>query len=256
MIDETLALGDSPVHRIDPRLRVGAATLLSVAVAVSRSLTVPAAATVGALFLVAAARPPLRVVPRRLAMLWIFLLLLWMTLPFTRPGTPLWTLGPLVATRPGLLLAAAVSLKSTAILLFLLALVATLDAATLGHALYRFRVPEKLVHLLLLAYRYIFVIEAEYRRMRRAARLRGFRPKTDPHTYRTVAWMLGMLFVRSAARADRVARAMRLRGFSGRFRSLRTFAFTRTDGLWTALFLAGLAGLLVLEFHPVPGWTI
>ncbi|MFP4388578.1 MAG: hypothetical protein ACLFPR_06465, partial [Desulfococcaceae bacterium] len=61
------------------------------------------------------------------------------------------------------------------------------------------------------------------------------------------------LFVRSAGRADRVAQAMRLRGFTGRFHSLRTFAFTRADGFWSALFLASAAGLLVLEFHPMAG---
>jgi len=253
MIAETLALGDSPVHRMDPRLRVGAATGLSVVVAVAHSLVVPAAALLGAALLTAAARLPLRILFHRLAALWIFLLLLWLVLPFTREGASLGSVGPLVFTRPGVLLAGAVSLKSTAILLLLLSLVGTLDGATLGHALERLRTPKKLVHLLWLTYRYIFVIEAEYRRMRRAARLRGFRPGTNLHTYRTMGWLVGMLFVRSAGRADRVAQAMRLRGFTGRFHSLRTFAFTRTDRLWAALFLAGAAGLLVLEFHPMAG---
>jgi cobalt/nickel transport system permease protein len=238
---------------MDPRLRVAAATGLSIVVAVSHSLAVPAAALIGAAFLAAAARLPLRILFRRLAALWIFLLLLWLVLPFTREGAAIGSVGPLTITRPGVLLAAAVSLKSTAILLLLLAFLGTLDAATLGHALERLRAPRKLVHLLLLTYRYIFVIDAEYRRMRRAARLRGFRPGTNLHTYRTMGWLVGMLFVRSAGRADRVAQAMRLRGFTGRFHSLRTFAFTRTDGGWSALFLASAAGLLVLEFHPMPG---
>lgn len=255
MIAESLAAGDSPIHRMDPRLRVIAAAGISIVVAVSHSLTSPAAALAGAAMLVATARLPVGLVFRRLAPLWGFLLLLWMMLPFTREGIPLWTLGPLTATRSGLLLAGAVSLKATAILLLLLSLVATLDAATLGHALYRLRVPEKLVQLLLLTYRYIFVIDAEYRRMRRAARLRCFRPGTNRHTYQTVANLLGMLFVRSAARADRVAQAMRLRGFTGRFHCLRTFAFTPADRRWAATFLAGTAGLAVLELFPIPGWV-
>ncbi|MFW6239340.1 MAG: cobalt ECF transporter T component CbiQ, partial [Thermodesulfobacteriota bacterium] len=73
MIAETLALGDSPVHRMDPRLRVAAATGLSIVVAVSHSLTVPAVALIGAVLLAAAARLPLQILLHRLAALWVFL---------------------------------------------------------------------------------------------------------------------------------------------------------------------------------------
>ena len=56
-----------------------------------------------------------------------------------------------------------------------------------------------------------------------AARLRGFAPKTNMHTYRTFGNMLGMVFVHSFDRSVRVYEAMILRGFSGRFQSVTAF---------------------------------
>jgi cobalt/nickel transport system permease protein len=80
--------------------------------------------------------------------------------------------------------------------------------------------------LLLLAYRYIFVIEQEYQRLYRAAKMRNFRPASNLHTYRTYAYLVGMLFVRASERARRVHLAMKCRGFTGRFHSLAHFAPT------------------------------
>ncbi|MCK7503788.1 MAG: energy-coupling factor transporter transmembrane protein EcfT [Desulfobacterales bacterium] len=68
------------------------------------------------------------------------------------------------AAREGVELAAQITLKSNAIVLAFMALVATMPLATAGHALHRLRVPDKIVHLLLMTYRYIFVLEQEYQR--------------------------------------------------------------------------------------------
>lgn len=124
-------------------------------------------------------------------------------------------MGPLVATVEGVGLAARITLKANAILLVFIALVATMPVATLGHALHRLAVPDKLVHLLLFTYRYIHVMEKEYKRLHNAAVIRGFRPRTDRHTYKTYAYLVGMLLVRSLARAERVYDAMLCRGFQG-----------------------------------------
>jgi cobalt/nickel transport system permease protein len=121
------------------------------------------------------------------------------------------------------LLAARISLKSSAILLSLTALLATMSLATLGHAMGRLGIPDKLVYLLLITYRYVFVMEQEYRRLIRAMRIRAFRPGTNLHSYQSYAYLVGMLFVHASARADRVSKAMKCRGFNGRFHSLRRF---------------------------------
>jgi cobalt/nickel transport system permease protein len=117
----------------------------------------------------------------------------------------------------------------------------------LGHALHQLRVPEKIIQLLLMSYRYIFVIEQEYRRLLRAAKIRGFQPGTNINTYRTFAYVIGMLFVRAAERAERVHQAMLCRGFKGKFFSLQEFQTSRESWIFSIMMTAYIIGLVVLE---------
>ena len=105
----------------------------------------------------------------------------------------------------------------------LMALLATMPVATLGHALRNLGLPTKLVYLLMITYRYLFVFEQAYQRLIRAARVRGFTPGTNLHSYRTYAYLAGMLLVRAWSRAERVSNAMKCRGFSGKFYALNQF---------------------------------
>ena len=73
--------------------------------------------------------------------------------------------------------------------------------------------------LLLTTYRYLHVISQEYRRLRRSAAMRCFRPATNLHTYRTYSYLIGMTIVRSHERSQRIYNAMRMRGFTGQLPS-------------------------------------
>jgi cobalt/nickel transport system permease protein len=246
MIAEEFSLRRSPIHRIDPRFRVVAAALFSVQVAVSLHFVLLAAALCIALLLAAAARLPLVPVLRRLAVVNGFVLFLWLFLPFTTPGELLFRIGPLPVTAQGLSLAAAITIKANTIVLAILALVGTMPVALFGHALQRLRLPRSFCHLLLLTYRYVFVIEQEYLKLVRAMKMRGFVPRTDMHTYRSLAHLLGMLLVRSLERSERIYQAMRCRGFEGRFHTLDLLCVRPADYLFATLMLLALAGLACL----------
>jgi len=250
LIRESFAAGHSPVHRLDPRFRVIAATVFSCLAAVFDRFEALGLFLALAVVLTATARLDLRQVARRLLLVNGLILFLWAVLPLTTGGAAVLTIGPASVTREGLLLSARITLKSNAILLALIALVATQPIGTLGHALNRLKVPDKLVHLLLITYRYIFVLEQEYLRLVRAARVRCFTPSTRIHTYRTYAYLIGMLFVRAAARADRVHQAMVCRGFAGRFFSLKQFSLTAADGAWAAAMAIALLAAGWLEWMP------
>jgi cobalt/nickel transport system permease protein len=244
MIADPFAHGISPLHRLDPRIRLIAAAVLSVVVALANQFTTLALALGAGCILIALARLPLITVAGRLSVVAGFLLLLWLVLPFTVGGTPLFAVGPFPATAAGLAYAARITLKSIAILSLFLAMVTTMSVATMGHTLARLRLPDKLIVLLLLTYRYLFVLEQEYQRLKRAAEIRGFRPGTNLHSYRTYAYLVGMLLVRASARARRVYQAMCCRGFRGRFYTLADLS-PSAHNLPVALLL-GLLGILLL----------
>lgn len=250
MFDEPFAHGDSPVHRLDPRVRLAAAALFSVCVALLKHPAAAAAALALAGAVLAASAPPALLLCKRVAVVNAFILFLWATVPATMPGQTLLLLGPVSLSREGVALAWLVTLKSNAVLLAFLALAATMDSPTMGHAMDRLGVPPKLVFLFLFAYRYLHVIGEEWRRLVTAARLRGFVPRTGMHSYRTIAHLLAMVLVKSFDRSGRVYQAMVLRGFSGRFASVAHFRATPRDALFTIFWLAAAAALTVMDLYP------
>lgn len=249
MFDEPFAHGRSLVHAVDPRFRLVAAFVCAVCLAVVRT---PEAAWFGfgmAALLLALSRPPMRPVLRRLAVVNVFIAFLWLTVPLTSGGDVIAAWGPLEVSRAGVLLTLLVTIKSNAIVMTFLALVATMDSPTIGYALERLRFPSKLVFLFLFTYRYLHVIADEWHKLHGAARLRGFAPKTNMHTYRTFSNMLGMVFVHSFDRSVRVYEAMILRGFSGRFQSVTAFRATSRDAVFAVAAFACMVCLVAFDLY-------
>jgi cobalt/nickel transport system permease protein len=251
MLREPFAAGDSFLHRLDPRIRLAAAVVYSCAVAVCREFPALLSALVVAVALIALARLRAAEVFKRLLVVNGLVVFIWAVIPFTFPSEALFRLGPFNAARDGVALAAQITLKSNAIVIAFMALVATMPFATAGHALHRLRVPDKIVHLLLMTYRYIFVLEQEYLRLARAAAIRGFRPGTNLHTYRTYAYLVGMLFVKAIDRAERVRWAMLCRGFKRKFYSLHEFKAGRGSVIFLIFISAAVLGIAALELGAV-----
>lgn len=237
----------SAIASLDPRTRIlaaGAFALVTVALDDLLVLLIPLLMATAALI---AARLPLGRTLKRMAMIDGFILFLLLLLPFTVPGEPAFTLLGWPASWAGIAQASAIALKANAIVLMLLSLVGSMEPTTFGHALWRLRVPENLVHLLLFTVRYIAVADAEYRRHRRAMKVRCFRPGTNLHSLRSIGYLIGMMLVRALERSERVLQAMKCRGFTGRLVLLDDLRPGRRDILFAVLFAAGLALLPVLE---------
>jgi cobalt/nickel transport system permease protein len=248
MISEPFAIGSSIIHKLDPRFRVGSTILFAFVVALSYQFSVLITALVLSAILIVISQVSIKDVFKRIVMVNALIFLLWLVLPFTFNGEVLTRIGSFAIYRPGVVLAAQITLKSNAILLAFIALIATMPFSTLGHAIYRLRVPEKIVYLLLMTYRYIFVIEEEYLRLMRAAKIRGFRPGTNANTYRTYSYVIGMLFVRATVRAERVHQAMRCRGFNGKFYSLQEFQIDSASWAFAIMMTAIIVGLALMEW--------
>jgi cobalt/nickel transport system permease protein len=160
----------------------------------------------------------------------------------TAPG---WDVGPLRVSAAGLAAAVVVALRVVAIGLFVLVLTRTAPLSRTLAAAHALRLPGLVVQVTGLAYRYTFLLASEVRRTRVALRTRGFRAGTNVRTYRTLGHAVGSLLVRGADRADRVADAMRCRGYDGTYRSPVTFQTTPAD---VFAFLLAAAATIVLVF--------
>ncbi len=234
---ESFAQGHTWVHRLDARLRVAAAFGFSVLIAVCGHPLQAGISLALAFLLLCCSRPPLGPLFRRLALVNLFILFLWLVVPFSMSGPALFQLGPFCYSRSGAALMLLVSLKANAIGLLSLACVATMRADVFGHALAALCVPGKFVFLLLFTYRAIFLLAGEWQRLGRALKLHGFTPALNLHTYRTFGNLIGLTLVRGLERAERIRQAMLLRGFSGHFYSLAEFRFGGRDALFLALCL-------------------
>jgi cobalt/nickel transport system permease protein len=245
MLQEPFAHGNSFIHQLDPRIRLVSACVYSIVVALSGKFHVLTAAVLISFLWVMLARLPVREIFKRIMVLNGFNAFLWIVLPLTFQGPHARALGPVTIYDAGIIMAAQITLKSNAILLIILALVTTMNLSVLGHALCWLHVPDKIVQLLLMTYRYVFLIEQEYQRLIRAARFRGFRPGTNLHTYKTYAAIVGMLLVRAAVRADRIYKAMLCRGFKNKFYCLYDYNTSKNE--W--LFATAMAGITIVMIY-------
>jgi cobalt/nickel transport system permease protein len=239
---------DSPLARWDPRWKL-AAVLVLAAAAVSLQHPGPAAAAVAlALALALIGRVRRSVVAGRAGLLLLATLPFVIFVPLTQGGdSPGWDVGPLHVSRPGLVAALVVALRVLAVGLLALVLTRTAPLPRTLAAAHALRVPGVLVQVAQLAYRYTFVLAAEARRLRVALRTRGFRARTSRHTYRTLGHAVGSLLVRGGDRAERVADAMRCRGFDGTYRCVTTYRTTPADALSFGLVAAGTIALVLID---------
>lgn len=221
---------DSPLSRWDGRWKLAALVLAAVACSLL-SNPWPAGAAVGlALVLAVLARTRASVLVGRLLLLACGLIPVWLVLPFTAAN--------------GTLTAATLSLRLLAIGTLGLVLLRSAPLPVTLAAAHRLYIPGVLIQIAQLAYRYAFLFFDEARRLRIALRVRGFRARTSAHTYRTTGHTVGTLLVRGGDRAERVADAMRCRGFDGRFHCLLRFETTAAD-VFAFLLTAALFAVLV-----------
>ena len=244
---EEFALGNSSIHNLDPRVKIVAALVFSLIVALNNSITMSVVAFCFPLALIIVARISIKKLVMRLAAVNAFIGLLWLCLPFTVPGEALYSLGPLSIYREGILSALSLTLKSNAIILATIALLGTSRVFTLVHALSHLGVPHKLIHLFFFCFRYIQVIHEEYHKLANAAKMRSFKPGTNFHTYRTYAYFFGALLVRSFDRSHRIMAAMRCRGFKGEFYILDDYQMKSLDYLVAGSSLVFIGALLVVR---------
>lgn len=239
---------ESMLEAIDPSLRLVFCCGFALAVVgLARFPSLLAALAVAGFAAATARLEPARTL-RRMAALDGFMLFVLLLLPLAVPGEAMFSFGGIDASREGALRSAEIVLKSNAVVLMILALLGSMEAVELGRAMMRLRLPSKFVYLFLFTVRYIAVLDREYRRLRAAMKVRGFRMRCDAHTWRSVGYLFGMLLVRGLERSERVLAAMRCRGFQGRFPPpVEAKPLDRRDRAFAGLSTLACCALMALE---------
>ena len=143
---------------------------------------------------------------------------------FTKPGVPVYefslVLFTLTATVEGLEFFSSVLIKSWTSVTAAVLLTSTTPALALLSALRSLKLPAILVSVVMLMYRYLFVIVDETQRMLRARAARSAASGSGSGgsviwRAKTAGGMAGSLFIRTLDRSERIYMAMLARGFDG-----------------------------------------
>jgi cobalt/nickel transport system permease protein len=248
VIEERFSKGDSYIHNIDPRVRILSAVIYSVIIAVTGRLEVAFAGLAIGIILIALARLCAKHVAYRLLVVNTFVLMLWLILPFSYPGDMLLRIGSLVMTEQGVQYALMLTVKCNAIILINISLLSTCGIHNVVHALDHLRVPNRLIHLFFFIYRYAYVIQHEYYRLRDTLKIRGFKPKTSLNTYRAYGSIIGTLMIRGYERSEQIHKAMICRGFKGHYWLLDHFVWESSDLIAACVMALGAVLLLILQW--------
>jgi cobalt/nickel transport system permease protein len=244
--------GSSLLHRLDPRLKL-VAVLSFVVVASTLDPRAARAFLVLGLVLLAlwllAQIPPVEMLRYSLLIL-PFAGVTAIALPFTQDGNVLWrrTLWGvhLALTDRGLALFLAVLVKSWLSVLASGLLVMTTPFPTLLSALCALGVPRVLTAIISFAFRYLFVLVEEARRLQTAREARSAGSGgTLLWRVRVLGGMVGSLFIRSYERSERIYAAMLSRGYDGQMHTLNALQWCRQDS-WAAVLWGGTMILVLL----------
>ena len=240
--------GNSFIHKTNPTIRVVTTLLLSFVIALLTSLNALFTSLLVSIILVFLAELSLLKVSKNLMVFAGFIALIWIVLPFTIKGETLFHLWILKFSYEGLMLCLRITIKSFSIILVFNALISTMNFSVLGAAMQSLKVPLKVVYLFLMTFRYISVLEDEYKRLVTASKIRGFKAGVNILTYKTYGNILGMLFVNANLRGNRVYNAMLCRGFDGRFHTLQVLSRSIKDYFFAFVMFMLIMIIVYLEY--------
>jgi len=237
---DTLAVLDTPLHRLDPRAKV-ITTLVFILCVVSfekYQLSALLPFFIFPLVLVGSGRLPGIFLLKKLLLIAPFAFFIGIFNPFFDREI-LFYLGS-VGISGGWVSFASILLRFTLTVSATLILIATTGFSGVCMALEKIGAPRVFTIQLLFLYRYLFVLVDEAQRLVRARALRSFKGRGTGMA--VFGQIVGQLLLRTIDRAQRIHLAMRCRGFTGEIRQLRKIHFGHAELLftlgWSGLFVA------------------
>ncbi|NLX19087.1 MAG: cobalt ECF transporter T component CbiQ [Desulfobulbus sp.] len=215
--------GSSFFHSWHPSVKVGTLCASCFLIVSLNTLTWSLAAVGICILAVLLARTPWERLSRRLVAISGFLAMLVVLLPFTSAVRPEDTVFLIFGMenwpfhQRGLIVALTIVCKAVSVVLLMEPMLATAPFSRTLQGFSGLGLPRKLLSMIALCHRYLFVFREEILYMQRAMRVRGFVPRTNLATMRIMGNCFGMLFIRSFERTERIYEAMLSRGYRGSF---------------------------------------
>jgi cobalt/nickel transport system permease protein len=237
---ETLSYQDTPLQRLDPRVKL--LTTLAFIIAVvsfgKYEITGLIPFVIYPVALIAVGNLPPAYLARKILLAAPFAFFIGIFNPLLDRAIMV-HLGP-VAISGGWVSFASIMLRFCLTVSAALILIASTGLNAVCLALDKLGAPRIFVMQLLFVYRYIFVLTDEALRLVRARALRSFQGRGMG--LKVFSYMIGQLLLRTLDRARRIHQAMLSRGFAGRIHLLRPLRLRLPD----VIFLLGWSLLFVL----------
>ncbi|MGB9597027.1 MAG: cobalt ECF transporter T component CbiQ [Candidatus Poribacteria bacterium] len=197
---------------------------------------------------------PIKFIIKRSLVIIPFVIMIAIFTPFLKKGEIAggYSLGniKLNVSYDGLMVFWNVLIKSYLSILCMILLTASTKFSDLLKAFEKLKIPRLIVILLSFTYRYIFVFQDELQSMTRAKESRSYGKKRWIN-FKTLANMVGVLFIRAYERGERVYYAMRSRGFEGSIKTMTDMTLTKSD----IYFLSVIVTILIL-IRILSEWTV
>lgn len=247
---DTLSRLDTPIHRLDPRIKVLTTMFFIVAVVSfdKYRLSPLLPFVLYPVVLIALGNLPLSYLAGKVFLALPFAFFVGIFNPFFDREV-LVRFGPM-GVSGGWISFASILIRFALTVTAALALVATTGMYDLCRALERLGVPRAFTVQLLFLYRYLFVLVDEGSRMHRARSLRTFGNRGTG--LRVYTHMIGQLLLRTLDRAQRIHAAMLCRGFDGEIRLSRVSSINKRD-IW--FFCGWCAAFALMRMYDLPAWA-
>ncbi len=136
-------------------------------------------------------------------------------------------------------------LKSSLSLLTVVFLIETTNFINLIQSLKTLKIPNEILNTIMLIYRYFFVLLEEIKKMEIARDLRYFGGYIK-RQIRVYSNIIGVLFLRSIEKSERVYNAMKLRGYNGEINYLFSFKLNKKEVIFLSLFILVLIFIKII----------
>ena len=236
---DTLAAGDSPLHRLDPRAKLITTLVFIVAVVSFDKYALSALIPffIYPVVQISAGGLPAGYLLRKVLLVSPFAVLIGIFNPLMDREI-LFHMGT-ISISGGWVSFLSILLRFILTVTAALVLIALTGFNAVCMALAKLGVPSPFVVQLMFLYRYLFVLTDEAARMVRAWSLRSFNSRAM--SFKTFGSLVGHLLLRTLDRAQRIHLAMCCRGFDGRIRIIRSMkiSFKEVGYVigWSVLFI-------------------